>query len=274
MLKLGTCAVAVALIALSLATRVDAQTPPANQALQDCMNLPDPDRNIIDCTTVIERGDAESKRNLAIAYLNRAIAYLQKNDFPRALADLDASIAADPSMPGAFYNRALYYHQKGDLERAKADYDTVIRLDPKMINAYGNRATIHYLQGASDLALHDYETALGLAPNNPELIHNIGLVHQAKGDLDGAITRFTQAIELVPPARRARLLFSRARAHAAKGDFERAASDFGAAAELEKTRPEIQACFAAVQRAADARRRREQIAPLPEQCVRDMRLRV
>ncbi|MCC7348157.1 MAG: tetratricopeptide repeat protein, partial [Variibacter sp.] len=95
MIRIGTCAALVALALMGTAVPAAAQSAPADRALKDCMNLPDPDQNIRDCTTVIEQGEAQSARNRAIAYLNRAIAYLQKNDSARALPDLDAAIALD-----------------------------------------------------------------------------------------------------------------------------------------------------------------------------------
>jgi hypothetical protein len=90
-------AAAIALALPAVAASARAQAVATDQALQDCMRLPDPDRNIADCSTVIARGDRETARNRAIAHLNRAIAYLQKNDSKRGLADLDAALALDPA---------------------------------------------------------------------------------------------------------------------------------------------------------------------------------
>jgi Tfp pilus assembly protein PilF len=271
MIRVGRSAAAIGLTVLALAGVANGQATAPSAALKDCMVLPDPDRNIADCTTVIERGEAETKRTRAIAHLNRAIAYLQKNDLARGLADLDTAIALDPTMAGAYYNRALYHHRAGDLARAKADYAAAIRLDPTMVNAYGNLAAIHYLEGALDLALQGFEAALALAPNNAGLIHQIGLVYFAKGDVARALARFDTAIGLAPKA--ARFRFSRARAYAHSGELERAREDFAAAHEIDRSHAETKACLAAVDAALDARRRGARMPPLPGPCVRDTAVR-
>jgi Tfp pilus assembly protein PilF len=271
MTRFGIFSTALALALLALTGPAHAQIPATDQALQDCMRLPDPDRNIVDCSTVIDRGDRETTRNRAIAYLNRAIAYLQKNDGARGLADLAAALALDPSMTGAYYNRALYFHQAGELDRAKADYAEVIRLDPKMVNAYGNRATIHYVQGAFDLALADYEAALKLAPGNAGLIHQIGVVYFAMGEIARAIAQFDQALAIAPRA--ARFLFSRGRAFARQGDLARAHADFAAAHHADRKHDESKACLAATEAALDAQRRKATAPKPPEFCVRDPAVR-
>lgn len=269
--RLATYATAYGLAALVLATPGLAQRAAPDKALQDCMHLPDPDQNITDCTTVIERGDRETARHRAIAHLNRAIAYLQKGDGERGLADLNAAIALEPGFVGAYYNRALYYHRAGEFERAKADYGKAVQLDPSMINAYGNRGGIHYLQGDFDAALKDFETALQLAPDNAGLVHQIGVVYLAKGDVDRAIAQFDRAIKLAPKAPRFR--FSRGRAYARQGAFERAREDFAAAHEADRRHPESQACLAATETALVAQRSRSPVPALPEYCVRDIGLR-
>lgn len=260
------CGLAVLTMVASAASG-SAQAPATDQALQDCMRLPDPDRNITDCTTVIERGDRETTRSRAVAHLNRAIAYLQKGSNERGLADLNAAIALQPEFVAAYYNRALYYHRAGDLVRAKADYDQVLRIDPKMVNAYGNRGGIHYARRDFDAALRDFEAALRLAPDNAGLIHEIGVVHLARGDVARAIAQFDRAIALAPKAPRFR--FSRGRAYARQGALELAREDFAAAHAGDKRHAESRTCLTATETALEAGRRNAPVLSLPDHCLRD-----
>ena len=62
-------------------------------AVSDCNQSADPDRQIRGCTSVIERGKRESRKNRAIAYNNRGLAYSKKGDDDRAIADYDKAIA-------------------------------------------------------------------------------------------------------------------------------------------------------------------------------------
>jgi len=253
--------------ATALSLPAQAQAPRVDQALQDCMRLPDPDRNIKDCTTVIDRGASEKARTRAIAHLNRAIAYLQKGDGARGLADLDAAVTLDPSLAAAYYNRALYHHRAGDLARAKADYTHVVTIDPRMANAFGNRGNIHYAEGDFDAALKDFEQALQLLPDNAGLIHQIGVVHLAMSDPERAIAQFDRAIALAPKAPRFR--FSRGRAYAQQGAFARAREDFAAAHAADTRHAESAACLKATEAALEAEGRRSAVPALPGYCVRD-----
>jgi len=50
----------------------------------DCNQSADPDRQIRGCTSVIEWGEKETRKNRAIAYNNRGLAYGRKGAFDRA----------------------------------------------------------------------------------------------------------------------------------------------------------------------------------------------
>jgi len=51
----------------------------------DCAHA-DPDRSIRGCTQIIERGKRESRKNRAVAYTNRAMAYHDKGEVDRGIA--------------------------------------------------------------------------------------------------------------------------------------------------------------------------------------------
>src|SRR5215469_8212463 len=61
----------------------------------DC-NADDPDRNIRGCTRIAE-DSGESERNRAIAYVARGLAWRDKDNFDRAIADFTAAIRLDPT---------------------------------------------------------------------------------------------------------------------------------------------------------------------------------
>jgi tetratricopeptide (TPR) repeat protein len=93
----------------------------ASQADHDACKGDDPDRSIAACTRIIQdRGEAENRR--ANAHYNRAIAYRDKGDLDRAIADFTEAIRLNPQHAVALGNRGAAYSAKGDNDRAIADF--------------------------------------------------------------------------------------------------------------------------------------------------------
>ena len=67
-------------------------------------------------------------------------------------------------MPRAFYNRGLAWRNKGDLDRAVADFDQAIKLDPKYVAALYNRGNVFFVKKDFDRAIADYDLAIKLEP--------------------------------------------------------------------------------------------------------------
>ena len=100
------------------------------------------------------------------AYTNRGLAWGDKGDLDRAIADYNEAIRLDPKYADAYYNRGLAWRAKGDLDRAIADYNEAIRLDPKYADAYNNRGNAWRAKGDLDRAIADYNRG---DPARPEI---------------------------------------------------------------------------------------------------------
>ena len=58
----------------------------------------------------------------AKAYYNRGLAYSEKRDHDKAIADFTAAIRLDPKYAKAYYSRGAAYSEKSDHDKAEADF--------------------------------------------------------------------------------------------------------------------------------------------------------
>ena len=120
------------IVLLAVALQFRPAVAQQSQAWTWCVNNDNqsPDLQIGGCTTIIQSG-RESRANLAAAFNNRGSAYSAKQDYDRAIADLNQAISLNPRLAVAFINRGNIYYAKRDYDRAIADYDSAIKIDPK-----------------------------------------------------------------------------------------------------------------------------------------------
>ena len=131
------------------------------------------DQRINGCSSIIQSG-RETRPNLAIAYYRRGLAYYDKGDDDRAIAEYNEALRLDPKFAQAYSSRGLAYDHKGDLGHADPDYNEAIRLDPKYAQAYFNRGNAYYQKGEDDRAIADYNEAIRLTPKYAYAYNNRG----------------------------------------------------------------------------------------------------
>lgn len=104
-------------------------------------------------------------------YLERSRAYIEIDQVPKALADLNSYFAGTsaPSIT-AFTRRGYCYSVLGDLKRAIDDYTVAIQMDPKYPQTYGWRGQCYERLGRSDLAQKDYTVLVSLGGQKPAKI--------------------------------------------------------------------------------------------------------
>jgi len=100
------------------------------------------------------------------AYFNRGTAYLSREDYDRAIADIDKAIEIEPPDNFSYYqNQGLAYSRKGDYDRAIADYNKAIEAslweDPFILL---NRAAAYKRNGDIERANADCRRAHELNP--------------------------------------------------------------------------------------------------------------
>ncbi len=105
-------------------------------------------------TRCLKRGDL-SIRNQANFYTNRGLAYSNKGENDRAIADYDQALRLVPDYAGVYNNRGLAYWRKGEYDRAIADYEQALRLDPDLAFAYNGRGRANFYRGRFAQAVAD-----------------------------------------------------------------------------------------------------------------------
>jgi tetratricopeptide (TPR) repeat protein len=89
------------------------------------------DQQIKSCTALIQSGQ-EAPENLSIAYYNRALAYENKDDDERAIADYSEAIKLNPKDAEAHFYRGLARARKGDKPGSDADIAEAQRINPNI----------------------------------------------------------------------------------------------------------------------------------------------
>ncbi len=198
----------------------------------------------------------------AQAYQTRGRIWIEKEDWERALSDLDAAIRLAPADARSHHLRALVHLQEQELDKAIAGFSDAIRLDPGFAVAYRDRGLAWDAKRFFfDKALEDLSEAIRLDPENLALVmsrarvcsargrHNQAMadyawllqrrpadpaVYIARGEElmldmqhDAAVADLTKALELDPTAAQALVL--RAKIWKSRLDYARAIDDYAEA---------------------------------------------
>ncbi len=194
-------------------------------------------------------------QSLALAYVNRAAAYVESGNADAAIADSTEAMRLAPDQGVAFMIRGMAHGLKGEPQKALADYDEAVRFDPKSPGLYVNRGMIHGRLGAYADARADYLEAIRLDPEAAIAFNNLAwlLATCPRDELrDGpqALAYARRACELTQ-GQVATCLATLGAAHAEVGDFYEASKWQGKALEDEAYRRQYE---------EDARQRLQQYA--------------
>lgn len=184
------------LIILFLAAGTPMAMADFSQEIRHCVSDDmHPDIRIVACTRNIQSGRFIGS-NLAVAFNNRGLAYKNKGQWDRAIADYSESIRLNPDDAQVFNNRGNAYYFNGQLDRAIEDYGDAIRLQPDLAAAFSNRGNIYRKKGQFDRAIEDYDKALHFEPDNAQAFADRGLAYEKKGKAIQALRDFNKAYAL------------------------------------------------------------------------------
>jgi len=171
----GICAAATLVTALSIA-------PPSLAQVQHtgdiCASNGDPEKVVEDCTYELKRDFLYA--NAAIAYNNRAVAYMRLKKYDLAIKDLTLAIKAAPDWTLPLINRAHAYRANGQPDLAQADLITLTKR-----GAF--RAEEHLAKGRAYAELERYPEAIA------EYTVGIGQKPRERGILMGLLRSRAEA---------------------------------------------------------------------------------
>jgi tetratricopeptide (TPR) repeat protein len=70
-----------------------------------------------------------------------------RKEIEHALRDLNRALSLDPKMAEAWLFRGVAWFDKQDYPRAIADYDEALKLNLRLVAAYSNRGVVRLIQG-------------------------------------------------------------------------------------------------------------------------------
>lgn len=157
-------------------------------------------------------------------YNLRALLYLEQGNTDAALADLNAGIGAAPDVAALYLTRAEIYRVLGRFEDALMDYDKAVELDGESVEARAGRALLNTQAEAFDAALADYNRILELEPENVEALARRAGIYLAQAQYESALADLDTAARLNPDA--AGIYLSRGAANNALDRPAQAAADY------------------------------------------------
>ena len=194
---------------------------------------------------------SRSMRSSRPAYASRGLAYSNRRDYNRAIADLDNAIRLDGKFAGAYNDRGLVNAATGKIDRAIADFTQAIRLNPNYDIAYNNRGLAYRDRGDIDRAIEDFNQAVKVNPKYDGAYQQPrpGASQQGRYRRAPSPTS-SQAIDISPN-------FDAAYGHRGqilrgKGDVDRAIKDFDGGDQAQSERVRHQPATAAAARLREA----------------------
>jgi tetratricopeptide (TPR) repeat protein len=132
------------------------------------------------------------------AYLGRAKAFFQKQDYDRAIADLNIVIRDDPGA-AAFELRGQAWFKKANYQTAAGDFSFAIHLRPNDPDLILQRADAWFYAGEPRRAFQDYNRFIQLNSTNATAYAHRGMLNAAyKHDYRRGIVDCLTAISLDP----------------------------------------------------------------------------
>ncbi len=176
----------------------------------------------------------------ATAFLNRSWAYLEVEEYQKAIRSADrvialnanfSSLVSNSNLAKAYNNRGIASKRLKEYERAIQDFDRALEFNPKLSLSYNNRGAGYMDLKEYERAIQDFDRALELDPKNTSAYYNRGITYYRLKKYQRAIENFDRLLELNSKDTSAYLV--RGTAHYWLKEYELAIQDFNHALTLD-----------------------------------------
>ncbi|MGE0151420.1 MAG: tetratricopeptide repeat protein [Reyranellaceae bacterium] len=144
---------------------------------------PQPDKAIKGCTAIIELGGIKGM-SLYDAHFNRGLAWSQKNQHVKAIADYDVAVKLRPKEAALLQSRCWSRAVLGRLTQALQDCNAALAIDPRDPDTLEIRGFTYRKMRDFQRSLADYEAALELRPDAASTLFGRGVTKQDMGVYD------------------------------------------------------------------------------------------
>jgi len=126
----------------------------------------------------------------------RAVAYIDKEQYAAGKAHLERALKASPDNAEAHAYMGLVLEKENDLAGAEASYLAALKLKPGLAAAAQNLAAIYLSTSPprTDDAIKHLRAALEKTPADVGMLRNLGYALGLKGDVEGASKAYDSAI--------------------------------------------------------------------------------
>jgi tetratricopeptide (TPR) repeat protein len=182
----------------------------------------------------LQPNDAAHKKRLSLGYQLRAAKYFKDNKEAKALADYTEAIRVDSTNHSAFAARSSIQLAKQDFDKAVSDLETAVHLEPNietyrlwLASLYERRGIERQQKRNYEAAIKDYSGAIQLVPSDASFFTRRAEVYVGIAAYDSAIKDLSEAIRLNPKStstyiRRAELYRETKDLDRALGDLDKA----------------------------------------------------
>lgn len=133
--------------------------------------------------------------------MNKAFAIgmskVKENDFISAIEYFTISIQETPENTEAYAERAVAYLNSNQFELSMFDMNKCIEMEPNNSYRYSCRAFLKTKMGDTNGAIADYEIAVRLDPEDAIAYNNLGLVQESKGFMKQAQKSFDESNRII-----------------------------------------------------------------------------
>ncbi len=230
-----TARLAAASALILLLAPAAAQKPKQGQYrdVELCNGAASPDTRIEACSAFTQP-NLGGPASLAVAYNNRGVAYAEKSDYDRAVADFESAMAVDPGSVKPVNNRGAARLRKGEYDAAIGDFDRVVDREPTYAKAFANRAEALLKKGERARAEADYLAAVRLNDDLEGAWSGLCWIRASAPDPDRAAAALEACDKAISSGSHTAATYdSRALAHLKAGHFDAALADYDAALRID-----------------------------------------